>query len=65
MNRREASPTNQRKFRRLDCVFVGCPPNERKRHSRILGRSESCPISAHYRTCLFKDKRGGFRAETW
>ena len=32
MNRREASPTNRRKFRRLDCVFVGCPANQRKRH---------------------------------
>jgi hypothetical protein len=31
--RREASPTNQRKFRRLDCVFAGRPPNERERHS--------------------------------
>jgi hypothetical protein len=32
MNRREASPTNQRKFRRLDCGFAGCPANQRKRH---------------------------------
>ena len=37
MNRREASPTNRRKFRHLDCGFAGCPANERKRHFRISG----------------------------
>ena len=58
--RREASPTNQRKFRRLDCVFAGRPANERERHARRRGAFEACPISAHYRTSIAHDKRGGF-----
>jgi hypothetical protein len=62
MNRREASPMNRRKSRRLDCSFTGCPANQRKRHSRISGSSESCPISAPYRTFYSSDKRGGFGA---
>ena len=63
LNQCEAIPTNQRKFRHLDCGFAGCPANQRKRHSRISGRSESCPISAHYRTLSKQDKRGGLGAE--
>ena len=31
LNQCEASPTNLRKFRRLDCGFAGCPANQRKR----------------------------------
>jgi len=49
MNRREASPTNQRKFRRLDRIFRACPLNERECQPWGFGRGGLRPISLHYR----------------
>jgi len=48
-----------RKIRRLERLST----DQTRNFSRILGLSESCPISAHYRTYLLSDRCGGFSAE--
>ena len=43
--------------------FCGQSTHEQQMTFPIAGLSESCPISAHYRTFFSQDKRGGFGAK--